>query len=96
MKIIQKSPDSNINQIKNEIEILKQLDHPNILKILEFHLTNDKFYIITDYCSDGELFSEIEIKTKFLEKETSFIIYQILQAVRYIHKMRVIHRDIKP
>ena len=96
MKIIQKSPDSNINQIKNEIEILKQLDHPNILKILEFHLTNDKFYIITDYCSDGELFSEIEKKTKFSEKETSFIIYQILQAVRYIHKMGVIHRDIKP
>jgi calcium-dependent protein kinase len=96
MKIIEKSPYSNTNQIINEINILKKLDHPNILKILEFHLTKDKFYIITDYCPDGELFNEIDKKTKFTEEETSFIIYQILQAVRYCHKMRIIHRDIKP
>ena len=96
MKIIEKSPYSNTNQIINEIKILKQLDHPNILKILEFHLTNDKFYIITDYCKDGELFNEIDKKTRFTEEETSFIIYQILSAVRYCHKMRILHRDIKP
>ena len=96
MKIIEKSPYSNTKQIENEIEILKQLDHPNILKILEFHLTKDKFYIITDYCPEGELFHEIDKKSKFSEKETSFVIYQILQAVRYCHKMRVTHRDIKP
>ena len=96
MKIIEKSPYSNTKQIINEIEILKTLDHPNILKILEFHLTDDKFYIITDYCPEGELFQEIDKKSTFSEKETSFVIYQILQAVRYCHKMRVIHRDIKP
>ena len=96
MKIIEKSPYSNEKQIINEIEILKKLDHPYILKILEYHFTKDKFYIITDYCPDGELFSEIDIKTRFSEREASFIISQILQAVRYCHKMRVIHRDIKP
>ena len=96
LKIIEKSPYSNVNQIINEINILKTLDHPNILKILEFHLENDKFYIVTDYCPEGELFNEIEKKRIFTEKETSFIIYQILQAVRYCHKMRIVHRDIKP
>ena len=96
MKIIEKSPYSNIRQIINEINILKTLDHPNILKILEFHLENDKFYIITDYCPEGELFNEIATKKIFSEKETSYIIYQVLQAVRYCHKMRIIHRDIKP
>ena len=96
MKIIDKTPYSNVNQIINEINILKTLDHPNILKILEFHLTADKFYIVTDYCPEGELFHEIDKKNQFSEKETSYILYQILQAVRYIHKMRVLHRDIKP
>ena len=96
MKIIEKSPYSNIDGIKNEIKILKQLDHPNILKILQFHLTSDKFYIITDYCPEGELFNEIDKKNIFSERETSFIIYQILSAIRYCHKMRVVHRDIKP
>ncbi len=96
MKIIEKSPYSNTKQIINEINILKQLDHPNVLKVLEFHLTKDKFYIITDYCPEGELFDELDKKSKFTEEETSFIIYQILQAVRYCHKMQVLHRDIKP
>jgi len=96
MKVIEKSPYSNTKQIINEINILKTLDHPNILKILEFHLDKDKFYIITDYCPEGELFHEISKKGKFSETETAFIIYQILQAVRYCHKMRIIHRDIKP
>jgi len=82
MKIIEKSPYSNIDGIKNEIKILKQLDHPNILKILQFHLTSDKFYIITDYCPEGELFNEIDKKNIFSERETSFIIYQILRAIR--------------
>ena len=96
LKIIEKSPYSNEKQIINEIEILKTLDHPNILKILEFHLDKDKYYIVTDYCPEGELFNEITKKGIFNEKETSFIIYQLLQAVRYCHKMRVLHRDIKP
>ena len=96
MKIIEKSPYSNEKQIFNEINILKTLDHPNILKILEFHLEKNKFYIITDYCPEGELFSELEKKPNFTEKETSFLIYQILQAVNYCHNMRIVHRDIKP
>ena len=65
MKIIEKSPCYNEKEIKNEIEILKMMDHPYILKILEFHLTEDKFYILTDYCPEGDLFGEICIKTKF-------------------------------
>ena len=96
MKIIEKSPCYNEKEIKNEIEILKMMDHPYILKILEFHLTEDKFYILTDYCPEGDLFGEICIKTKFSEQESSFIIYQILQVLIYCHKMRVVHRDIKP
>ena len=96
MKIIEQSPYFDTNQIVNEINILKQLDHPNILKVLEFHLTNDKFYIITDYLPEGELFEEINRKGMFSEREAAYIIYQILSAIRYCHKMRVVHRDVKP
>ena len=96
MKIIEKNPYINVNQIVNEINILKKLDHPNILKVLEFHLTNDKFYIITDYLPEGELYDEIDRKCIFSEREAAYIIYQILSAIRYCHKMRVVHRDVKP
>ena len=96
MKIIEKNPFIDVDQIVNEINILKQLDHPNILKILEFHLTEDKFYIITDYLPEGELYDEIDKKSIFSEREASYIIYQVLSAIRYCHKMRVVHRDVKP
>ena len=96
MKIIKKSPHCITKEIINEINILKKLDHPNILKILEFHLTETKFYIITDYCPEGELFTEISNNKIFSEAKTAFVIYQILNAIRYCHKMRVLHRDIKP
>ena len=87
MKIIEISPYCKIKEIKNEI---------NILKILDFHLSDDKIYIITDFCSEGELYKEIKKRTKFSEAETAFVIHQLLSAIRYCHKMRVIHRDIKP
>ena len=96
LKIIEKGPYSNSQQIENEIEILKKLDHPFILKILEFLSTKDKYYIVTDYCPDGELFNVIKEKDRFSERECSFILYQVLLAIRYCHKMRVVHRDIKP
>ena len=96
MKIIEKNPNCNLKEIQNEIEILKKLDHPNILKILDFHMSSNKFFIITDYCKEGELFHEIKKKERFSELETAFVIHQILKAIRYCHKMRVIHRDIKP
>ena len=96
MKIIEKNPYIDVDLIINEINILKKLDHPNILKVLEFHLTNDKFYIITDYLPEGELFDEIDRKSIFSEREAAYIIYQVLSAIRYCHKMRVVHRDVKP
>ena len=96
LKIIEKGPYSNSQQIENEIDILKKLDHPFILKILEFRSTKDKYYIVTDYCPDGELFNVIKEKDRFSERDCSFILYQVLLAIRYCHKMRVVHRDIKP
>ena len=96
LKIIEKGPYSNTQQIDNEIQILKKLDHPCILKILDFHSTPNKYYLVTDYCKEGELFDEIKVKDRFTEREASYILYQVLLAIRYCHKMRIVHRDIKP
>lgn len=96
MKIIEKNPKCNDKLLINEINILKRLDHPNILKILEFHTTQDKCYIITQYCPEGELYNEIKQGKIFTESQTAYVIYQLLSAIRYCHKMRVMHEDIKP
>lgn len=98
MKIIKKRTQkpSEEKEIVNEIKILKNLDHPKILKILDFYPTSSQYYIITEYCPLGELFNEIQAVGSFDEGQASFIMNQIFRAVAYCHGMNVIHRDLKP
>ena len=90
--------DTNkLNEILNEIEILKNLDHPNIVKIFEFFIEADGYYIITEYCEYGELFKEIKLKGFFNEKIAANIMYQVFNAINYCHStIKLIHRDLKP
>ena len=83
MKIIKKrkNKSNEEREILNEIEILKKLDHPKILKIIDFYSKVKKYYIITEYCPEGELFNEIIRVGKFDEGQTAFIINQILKAI---------------
>ncbi len=88
---------NKINEILNEIEILKNLDHPNIVKIFEFFIEADGYYIITEYCEYGELFNEIKLKGYFNEKIAANIMYQVFNAINYCHcTIKLIHRDLKP
>ena len=98
MKIIKKQKNrvSEEKEIMNEVKILKTLDHPKVLKILDFYSTSDNFYIITDYCPNGELFKEIQNVGKFDEGSAAFIMNQVLKIVKYCHSMNIIHRDLKP
>ena len=98
MKLIKKrknKPEEE-KEILNEIQILKNLDHPKILKILDFFSTSQLYYIITEYCPDGELFNEIIKVGKFDEGQSAFIMNQIFKAITYCHSKNIIHRDLKP
>ena len=96
MKEITKDEETNEADIINEINILKKLDHPHIVKIYEFFSFKDKFYLITEYCKEGELYEQINIIRHFSEDHAAYIIYQILGAINYCHSNNIIHRDLKP
>ena len=98
MKIIPKKRKSKVDEetLMNEINILKKLDHPNILKITDFYSLKNEYNIITEYCQEGELFNEIRAYAPFSEPLAGYYMKQILTAVCYCHGMNVIHRDLKP
>ena len=94
IKIIKKSKDSNDDElnIKEQINILKKLSHPNIVKIYEFYITDNNYQLITEYCKKE--FSKY-IKRSFTEKQLAVIFYQILSGLSYLHEQKIIHRNIK-
>lgn len=90
-----------MNSIQNEIKILNEVDHPNILKFYKsFHLKNrfGESYIIMilEYCENGDLLSLISedgLTNEILKKK---IIYGFLEGIRYLHGKGISHGDIKP
>ena len=94
MKIINKTDnDLDEKEILNEINILKKLSHPNIVKIFEFYITKAHYYLVTEFCKDGELFSYI--KNKFSERQLAVLFYQVFSGLWYLHDNKILHRDIK-
>ena len=80
----------------NEINILKSLDHPNILKVYEYFNTKRKLFIISELCTGGELFDKISHDKSFNEKVSAHVMKQLLSAVQFCHANGIIHRDLKP
>ena len=95
MKIIPKDYRMDNLLIKNEIDILKKLSHPNIVRIYEFYESNNCFYIINEFCPEGELYDYINNST-LNEQQLSVIFYQVLSGLIFLHENNIIHRDLKP
>ena len=95
MKVIKKDQNNELDEqeIRNEIDILTKLSHPNIVKIYEFYISNAHYYIITEFCKEGELFSYI--KNKYSERQLAVLFYQVFSGLWYLHDNKIIHRDIK-
>lgn len=88
---------NKISRIKNEIEILSQLDHPNIVTYFCTVEDNKNYYILMEYLSGKDLdkiFREDYNKITF--NDIRFILYQVFSALNYIHSKDIVHRDIKP
>ena len=99
IKIMQKNKILNKDdfiRIQREIEILKRLKHPNVIKIHHIFEDEKKIYIIMEFCENGELFNRIVEKKSLTENEAALFYYQLINGLEYIHKNGIVHRDLKP
>lgn len=86
------------NCIKGEVDILRKLDHPSIVKYYETFEDQVYIHIVMEYLSGDNLSKVISLKkhNKFVEKDMSMIFRQLLKALCFIHNRNIVHRDIKP
>ena len=94
--IILRSPGSNSDIIASEINILKRLDHPNIVRVFEVISNERSINIIMELCTGGELFERIKKMKRFTENIAATYIADIVSAIKYCHGLNIVHRDIKP
>ena len=98
MKVIDKNNEEeeiSEEEILNEINVLKKIDHPNIMKIFEIYKKKSTYYLITEFCEGGDLYNFIS-ENKLTEFQVTYIMFQIFSAMNYCHKMNILHRDLKP
>jgi len=79
-----------------EINVLKALDHPNVVRVYEFFEDPKRFYMVMEQCKGGELFQEILKKGRFRENQAAQVMEQLFSCVAYLHDNNIIHRDLKP
>lgn len=98
IKIISKRKMSQEDKLalQNEIDIMKQVDHPNIVKLYDTFEDEKYLYIVMELLGGGELFEQIMTKETFSEQESRDIIAPIFDALIYCHNLGIVHRDIKP
>lgn len=82
--------------IYKQIQVLKEIDHPCVLRIHEFYEDSYRYFIVMDYYSGGDLFDKMIELGKLAEVDCANIIWQILSTLSYLHSKHIIHRDLKP
>jgi len=80
-----------VEELKNEIAILKKLDHPHIVKAMETYEHRNQIFIVMELCSGGDLYS----RDPYTEAEAARIVTSVVSAIAYMHSKNICHRDLK-
>ena len=86
-----------LQQLREEIYIMCQLDHPNIVRLEEVYESFSEIYLVLELCTGGDLFDRLDEQPDlhYTEAKCAKLVKQMLSALRYLHSKKVIHRDLK-
>lgn len=95
VKIIKRDPKTD-EAVLHEVSIMNHLDHPNLVKAVDFFEEENYFYIVMELMAGGDVFDRIIETNNYTEKDARDLAKVLLEAVDYMHRHQVAHRDIKP
>lgn len=102
VKTIDKSRVDDFLSLEREVELLKEVHHPNIIELYDVYEDDNYLHLVTELCTGGELYDKVIEKAEsdeghFVEQDAACLIRDILGAIRYIHdELHIVHRDLKP
>ncbi|GAA6043113.1 hypothetical protein JCM8097_008429 [Rhodosporidiobolus ruineniae] len=86
----------DLSAVFNEIDVLQGLDHPNVVKFYDHFESREKFYLVFQFASRGELPKQIHNRGKYTEGDAAKVILNVLEGVKYLHSKGIVHRDLPP
>ena len=89
--MIKKQQIKDPKKFQQEISIMRELDHPNVIKLFEFFEDDRYVYLVMELCEGGELFDKIVAKGKFTESMARYYFKQLMSALNYIHNKNICH-----
>eukprot|EP00486_Rosalina_sp_Unknown_P013733 CAMPEP_0201593262 /NCGR_PEP_ID=MMETSP0190_2-20130828/190925_1 /ASSEMBLY_ACC=CAM_ASM_000263 /TAXON_ID=37353 /ORGANISM="Rosalina sp." /LENGTH=1132 /DNA_ID=CAMNT_0048052393 /DNA_START=23 /DNA_END=3421 /DNA_ORIENTATION=- len=98
LKMIKKAGKSkeDLDALQREIAILAKIDHPNVVKLLDWCETKKRIYMVVQFCDGGDVFERILKQKTFSEKEAAHVVRKVSEGLLHVHENKIIHRDLKP
>uniref|UniRef100_A0A6Q2WWB0 non-specific serine/threonine protein kinase n=1 Tax=Esox lucius TaxID=8010 RepID=A0A6Q2WWB0_ESOLU len=84
------------HMVQNEVAILRRVKHPNIVLLIEEMDTYNELYLVMELVKGGDLFDAITSTNRYTERDASGMLYNLANAIKYLHSLNIVHRDIKP
>ena len=90
----------NIKRLSNEITLLKKINHPNIVRLIDLKKTKSHCYIVMEFCNGGDLSGCLKKykaahRRPFSEEIVQYIMRQVVSGISFLHSNKIIHRDLK-
>ena len=95
-KSLMKNDEVNQDLLENELSVLSNNSHPNIIRIIDLIEDKTNYYVVSELMHGGELFDRLSKVKNFFEVDACDIVYQLMLGLNYLHSQSITHRDLKP